>query len=71
VSKLPALRGSELIRILARYGFRVERTRGSHVRLAHPDGRKTTIPVHPGEDVGRGLIAKILRDCELGPDDLV
>jgi len=27
----------------------------------HPDGRKTTIPVHSGEEIGPGLLNKIIK----------
>ena len=36
--------------------------RGSHVRLRHPDGRVTTVPVHPGETLRPGTLLAILKD---------
>ena len=30
----------------------------------------TVVPVHSGEAIGRGLLARILRDCEMTRDDL-
>ncbi|MFZ5433532.1 MAG: type II toxin-antitoxin system HicA family toxin [Calditrichota bacterium] len=61
----------ELIGILEKLGFEQRRMSGtSHIRFAHPDGRRTTVPVHPGKDIGRGLLRKILRDIELSPDEL-
>ena len=68
---LPALTSRELISALRRAGFEIVRQRGSHARLQHPDGRATTVPVHAGEDIGRGLLRKILRDVEMTPDDLI
>ena len=44
------------------------RQKGSHVRLEHPDGRKTSVPIHSGENVGVGLLRKILRDINLTPN---
>jgi len=38
--------------------------------VRHPDGRATVIPVHAGETIGRGLMAKILRDVELTWEEL-
>jgi predicted RNase H-like HicB family nuclease len=29
------------------------------------------VPIHSGETIGPGLLAKIMRDCEIGRDDLV
>jgi len=46
------------------------RVRGSHHFLRHPDGRRTVVPVHRGEMIGTGLLAKILRDCDLTEEDL-
>jgi predicted RNA binding protein YcfA (HicA-like mRNA interferase family) len=62
---LPVLRANELVRALERAGFQIIRQRGSHVRMKHPDGRIVTVPVHSGQDIGRGLLRKILRDAEL------
>ncbi|MBC7221588.1 type II toxin-antitoxin system HicA family toxin [Candidatus Bipolaricaulota bacterium] len=50
-------------------GFEIVRQRGSHVRLRHPDGRMVTVPMH--EEIGRGLLRKILRDAELSVDDFL
>ena len=65
MAKLPILRANELIHALEGAGFQIIRQRGSHVRMKHPDGRIVTVPVHPGQDIGRGLLRKILRDAEL------
>jgi predicted RNA binding protein YcfA (HicA-like mRNA interferase family) len=70
MSIFPSVTGSQLIKALRRLGFEVIRTKGSHHFLRHPDGRSTVIPVHRGETIGRGLLAQILRDCELSRDDL-
>ncbi len=35
------------------------------MRMKHPDGRIVAVPAHPGQDIGRGLLRKILRDAEL------
>ena len=52
-------------RVLRRLGFHGVRQKGSHVLYRHPDGRTTVVPNHPGEDVGVGLLRKILRDANL------
>ncbi len=68
--KRPRLRGRELIAILRQSGFEVVRIKGSHHFLRHPDGRATVIPVHAGEDIGIGLLGKILNDVEWTDEDL-
>jgi predicted RNA binding protein YcfA (HicA-like mRNA interferase family) len=65
MTRLPRLKGKELIRILEKLGFEVVRSRGSHFFLRHADGRVTTVPVHSGEVLGPGLLRSILRDVEL------
>ena len=65
--KLSPIKGIKLIKFLQKQGFIIIRQKGSHVRLEHPDGRKTTIPVHSGENVGKGLLRKILRDANISP----
>ena len=62
MSKLPVLTGEELIKILERMGFEKVRQKGSHVRLKHPDGRVTTVPIHKGRDIPKGLLRKIIRE---------
>lgn len=62
---LPTLTGRTLISALGRAGFVVARVRGSHHILKHPDGRMTVVPVHAGETIGPGLLAKVLRDCRI------
>lgn len=39
--------------------------------MRQADGRVVTVPVHAGQDIGRGLLRKILRDTELTVDDLL
>ena len=61
MSKLPLLSANEVIKILQKMGFQKIRQEGSHVFIRHSDGRTTVIPNHPGEDVDRGLLNKILK----------
>lgn len=68
--RLPALTGRELVRALGKAGFEVVRVEGSHHVLKHEDGRTTVVPVHRSETLGPGLLAKILRDCELSREEL-
>jgi len=67
--RLSPIRGRDLVSILKRLGFNDVGQRGSHLRLTHLDGRKTTVPLHSGETLGRGLLRKILRDVNLTPEE--
>jgi predicted RNA binding protein YcfA (HicA-like mRNA interferase family) len=71
MTRLPRLKGKELVRLLEKIGFEVVRTRGSHVFLRHADGRATTVPVYSGETIGPGLLRAILNDVELSVEDLL
>ncbi|HPE67636.1 MAG TPA: type II toxin-antitoxin system HicA family toxin [Synergistales bacterium] len=70
MTKLPVVTGKALIAALEDIGFKVLRIKGSHHYLRHVDGRSTVVPVHAGEEVGPGLLVKILRDCELSKETL-
>ena len=70
-NKLPIVKPGELIKVLEKLGFScTKRSKGSHFRYRHPDGRKTTVPVHKGKDISRGLLRKILRDIDISVDEL-
>ncbi len=60
--KLPVLTGDELVELLKRIGFDVVRIKGSHKRLKSNDGRVTTVPVHKGRVIPKGLLRKIIRE---------
>lgn len=62
MTKLPRLTGKELAKIVEKAGFIYSHTTGSHMVYKHPDGRRTTIPNHAGEDIGPGLLNKIMKD---------
>jgi len=66
--KLSPISSRKLIKIVTKMGFEKVRQEGSHTRLVHPDGRKTTIPIHSGENIHRGLLRKILKDLEIQPE---
>lgn len=65
MTRLPRVSGKEVVRALERAGFEVQRVRGSHTFLKHPDGRVTCVPVHSRETIGPGLLRSILRDVEM------
>lgn len=69
--KLPILSAKELIQILEKEGFLPVRQEGSHVFFRHQDGRTATVPNHPGRDLSRGLLRKILRDIGLSRDEFL
>lgn len=69
MTRVPRVKGKEIVRALQKAGFHVSRSRGSHVFLKHPDGRATAVPIHSGETLGIGLMAAILRDVEMNAEE--
>ena len=70
--KLSPINAKELIKIFKKQGFEVVHHRGSHVRLRHSDGRRTTIPHHAGEEIGHGLLNKIIKqDLQINREEFL
>lgn len=69
MSKLPQVRPKDLLKALLKNGFMKDRKTGSHVYLKHPDGRFTSISIHPGT-IPVGTLRAILRQVKVKPEDL-
>lgn len=70
--KLPRLTGKEVAKIAEKLGFLYCHTTGSHMVYKHPDGRVTVIPHHAGEELGPGLLTKIIkRELQITRDELM
>ncbi|MBI4216434.1 MAG: type II toxin-antitoxin system HicA family toxin [Chloroflexi bacterium] len=67
--KLRPAKPDEVTRILERLGFARIRQSGSHAVFHHADGRWTTVPMHRGKDLGKGILGKILRDAKLSAEE--
>jgi predicted RNA binding protein YcfA (HicA-like mRNA interferase family) len=71
LSRLHPVRSRDVIPFLESLGFIQVRQKGSHKFFRHADGRTATVPDHKGEDLGRGILAKILRDAGVKPADFL
>lgn len=71
MTRLHPVRARAVIRFLASRGFAPARQKGSHKFFRHPDGRTATVPDPRSEDLGRGILAKILRDAETSPEEFL
>lgn len=69
--RIPTVTSKRMIAFLQSLGFKEARQKGSHKFFRHPDGRTATVPFHKGEDLGRGLTEKILKDAEVTRDDFL
>ncbi len=67
--KLVPVSGKEFCKILEKLGFEKIYGKGSHMRFKHPDGRRTVVPVHGNEKLGKGLLMQILKQVKLTKED--
>jgi predicted RNA binding protein YcfA (HicA-like mRNA interferase family) len=69
--KMPVVSGRDVVRVLERIGYQVDRQRGSHIVMRHhkPPFRRITIPDH-GE-VAKGTLRAILRQAGLSSAEMV
>ena len=71
MSQLGNIDASLMIKFLEEKGFWKSRQKGSHIFFRHSDGRTATVPVHKGEDLGKGMVGKILRDMEVEKEEFL
>lgn len=70
MSRIGQLKAREVARALHKLGFIFIRQRGSHAFYQHPvTGKATVVPMHPGEDIGRGLLRAILKQADISIED--
>lgn len=72
MAKLPRLTGKELAKVIEKFGFVYSHTTGSHMVYKRPDGRTTIVPHHSGEEIGPGLLNKIIkRDMQITREEFL
>ena len=71
MDRIKPLPVKKIIKVLEKMGFAQIRHKGSHLFMRHPDGRTTLITVHPGEDIGKGMIRKIINDAKITRDEWI
>lgn len=69
MTRLPVISGAECVVALLKMGYRQTRHKGSHVRLACPDRKPVTVPLHA--ELDRGTLRAILQTIELSPAEFV
>ena len=60
------MKAREVVAILRQNGFIEDHQVGSHKTFLHRDGRRVTVPVHPG-DIRPGTLRVIFREAEIDP----
>lgn len=66
--KMPALKAKDIAKVLRKAGFYYVRQKGSHQVWTNGLDKWTTLPIHPGEDIGRGLLKEIMNDLDISRD---
>ncbi|MEK7117718.1 MAG: type II toxin-antitoxin system HicA family toxin [Patescibacteria group bacterium] len=70
MSILPILSAREVMRKLHRGGFLFTHTKGSHHFFHHMvSNRTTSVPLHGGNDIGRKLLSKIIKQTGLSVEE--
>ena len=69
--KLRPLEAEIVIKALVKIVFQPVRQKGSHLIMKHPDGRKTAVSVHPGEELGRGILREIMNDVGMNKKEFL
>ena len=54
----------DLVRLLRQHGWTLEHIRGSH-HILRKGGKTLSVPVHAGKDLGKGLLARLLKEAGL------
>ncbi len=71
MASLRPLKLREVLRALQKLGFEKKRQSGSHALFFHSDGRRAVVPIHPTEEIGRGLLRKIIRECKVTVEEFL
>ncbi len=67
--KLVTISGKKFCKILEKLGFEKIYGKGSHIRFKHSDGRRTVVPIHGNEDLGKGLLRQILKQIKISKEE--
>ncbi|MGA2663970.1 MAG: type II toxin-antitoxin system HicA family toxin [Nitrososphaerales archaeon] len=67
--KLPIVSGRAVIKALHKIGFEPARQKGDHAFLKHPDGRRTTVPLHA--EVNKTTLMDIIEQAGLTKDEFL
>jgi predicted RNA binding protein YcfA (HicA-like mRNA interferase family) len=67
--ELPIVSGDQCVSAHERIGYRVARTRGSHVRMRCIGRRPVTVPKH--RELDRGTVRAILRTADISIEEFI
>ena len=69
--KLPAISGDGAVTAFSHLGYEIDRQRGSHILLRHPEPphRRLSIPRHP--ELAKGTLRKLIREAGLTVEEFL
>ena len=70
MAHLPVLKPLEVVRVVKKLGFVLDRQTGSHMIFRHSNSRWTIVPMHT-KTIGKGLPRKIIKDTGLTPEEFL
>lgn len=71
MAKIPIVKTRALVRTLERLGFYRHHQVGSHAHFKHADGRRTTVYIHEGRDIGKKALAGIITDIGMSVEEFI
>ena len=70
--KIPIIPARKLIGVLNKKGFALDHVTGSHHVFYNPKtGRRSSVPVHKGKDLGKGITLATLKDADISVDEFL
>jgi predicted RNA binding protein YcfA (HicA-like mRNA interferase family) len=70
MASLPALSGTEVVRVLESFGWNVARQRGSHIIMTKA-GEIVTLSIPNHKEVAKGTLRSLIRSANLTVDEFV
>jgi len=69
---MPSIKAKDFLSALLRYGCVEVSVKGSHHKVRNPaNGKVSTVPVHSGRDIKKGLAAAILSQLGIDADEFL
>jgi predicted RNA binding protein YcfA (HicA-like mRNA interferase family) len=68
--KLPSLTSQEVVRMLERKGYVLDRAKGSHRIYYHSESKRRVIIPYHRKDLPKGTLMEILKQAGISKDEL-
>lgn len=69
--RIPVIKSKKLIKTLQKLGFIKYHQVGSHAQFKHSDGRRVTVPIHRGKDIGKKTLKGIIQDIDFTVEEFI